>query len=208
MIRDQWANLSRLDTSLSLFDRIIRLAQWGVVAGGGYIAALLAKADPLLKELGWIYWYFVGLLASLILVWIWVGFKSAASKQASADYFSLLSAPKSLVNPLQEVFSDIVIPVEDLKLPIKQLHSKKHFRRCIITGPGSVAIQGGSYVGIGFYDCGDIVALPNHTYMTGMLVLQNCTLENCQFVRVSVFADQISAKGLADIQGAKVVGLT
>jgi hypothetical protein len=112
-----------------------------------------------------------------------------------------------IVNPLEESFKDLVIPVESLRLPTVQLHENKHFKRCKFIGPASIAIIGGNYINDGFLECGDIVALPNDVYLTGMIVLKNCTVENCEFIRTTIFTDQGTAKGFLKVPGVSVKGI-
>lgn len=93
-------------------------------------------------------------------------------------------------------------------MPTLQLHENKHFKRCKFVGPAALAIQGGNYINTGFTDCGDVIAIPNNLLMTGIILLKNCTVEECQFIRTTILADQGTAKGFATIPGAQVKGLT
>ena len=117
-----------------------------------------------------------------------------------------MAIPPNTINPLLENFSDVVIPVEDLRLPLLQLHENKHFRRCKFVGPATIAIMGGNYSHCNFTECGDIIALPDDIYLTGIVVLKNCRVDNCEFIRTTLFTDQSTAKGFA-AAGAQVKGL-
>ncbi len=112
-----------------------------------------------------------------------------------------------IVNPLEESFKDLVIPVESLRLPTIQLHENKHFKRCKFIGPSAVAVMGGTYKNVGFLECGDIVALPNDVYLTGIIVLKNCTVEDSEFIRTTIFTDQHTAQGFKTIPGVRVKGI-
>lgn len=98
--------------------------------------------------------------------------------------------------------------VEDLRLPKIQLHENKHFKNCKFIGPAAIAIIGGNYVNTGFNDCGDVIALPaGNLLTTGIVALKNCTVDECEFIRTTILADQVTAKSFAGIPGASVKGL-
>ena len=202
-----WESVSVFETGMSAAEWAWRLFTLVTIGGGGTVTAFLAKADPLLKQLGPIYWVTVGLLTSLIITLIFFLFKSAILKQAQADFTAAMAIPPNSINPLQDNFVDVVIPVEDLRLPQLQLHENKHFKRCKFVGPAAIAIMGGNYVSTGFNECGDIVALPENVLLTGIVVLKNCTVESCEFIRTTVFTDQNTAKGFAAVPGAQVKGI-
>ncbi|MGH8677435.1 MAG: hypothetical protein ACREUQ_03675 [Burkholderiales bacterium] len=161
----------------------------------------------MLKTLGPIYWVGVGAVVALIISMILYLIKSSQLKQAEADLNRAMAVPRSTINPLSNSFTDSIIPMEDLRLPKVQLHENKHFKRCKFVGPAAVAILGGNYVRSSFLDCGDIVALPEDVYLTGIVVLKNCTVEDCEFIRTTIFVDQNTAKGFAAVPGATVKGM-
>ena len=200
--------------SISVFETGLSAAEWGwriftllIIGGGGTVTGFLAKADPVLKQVGPIYWIAVGLLTSLIIALIFYLFKSAILKQAESEFVTTMAVPPNSINPLQDSFSDVVIPVEDLRLPQMQLHENKHFKRCKFVGPGAIAIIGGNYLHTGFAECGDVIALPENSFLTGIVVLKNCTVDSCDFIRTSVFTDQNTAKGFSAIPGINVKGI-
>jgi len=202
-----WKSISVFETGLSAAEWGWRIATLLFIGGSGTISALVAKTDPLFKELGAIYWITVGAIISLIATFIFYLIKSAYLKQTIADYHRTMATPKNTINPLAESFRDLIIPVEDLRLPTVQLHVNKHFKRCKFVGPGTLAILGGSYFNSNFNDCGDIVALPLDTSSTGIIGLQNCTVEECEFIKVSIFVDQGTGKGFSSVGGATIKGL-
>ena len=206
---------NRLWTSISIFETGLSAAEWArrivtllFIGGSGTLTAFLAKADPVLKEFGIIYWVIIGVVTSLIVALIFYFNKSSNLKQSEADLNRMLSVPRSTINPLSETFKDLIIPVEDLRLPRIQLHENKHFRRCKFVGPASIGIIGGTYRSDSFHDCGDIIALPENVNLTGIIVLKNCTVEECEFIRTTIFTDQKTAKGFASVPGATVKGIT
>jgi len=110
------------------------------------------------------------------------------------------------VNPLAESFTDQVIYLPDLYLPRKQLHSNKQFKRCKIVGPGAIAMLGGAYISTGFLEIGSPIVLPDNTLLTGVLVLENCTVENCEFVGITLLVNKAAGEAFKKM-GAPVVGL-
>lgn len=201
-----WSGVDRVQSSLSMADWIWRIFSVFSVGGSAVVAGALAKIDPLLSQLGWIYWLFIALLAGLVVSIILLLFKVALSKSALSKYYESLAVPRSQINPMLDHFNDLIIPVEDLRLPIQQLHSRKFFRRCKFVGPATLMISGGSYTGNGFADIGDIIALPDNTTLVGVVSLDDCVVDSCEFVRVTILADQMTASAFARM-GASVKGL-
>lgn len=112
-----------------------------------------------------------------------------------------------IVNPLEESFKDLIIPVESLRLPLTQLQENKHFRRCKFVGPGTIAFLGSTFRNTGFLDCGDILPVPEGTYLTGVVALKNCTVEDCEFIRVTLLLSEKDADYMAQqVPGAHVAG--
>lgn len=202
-----WNLISVFETSLSAAEWTWRIVAFLFIGASGAVTAFIAKADPVLKELGPIYWIGAGAIVGLIISLILYLIKSSQLKQTEADLNRSMAVPRSTINPLLNSFADSIIPVEDLRLPKVQLHENKHFKRCKFVGPAAVAIMGGTYVNSGFLDCGDIIALPDNVTLTGIVVLKNCTVEDCEFIRISIFVDQNTAKGFAAVPGAQVKGM-
>jgi hypothetical protein len=206
--RNFWNAISVFETGLSAAEWIWRIATFLFIGGSGAATAFLAKADPLLKQLGPIYWVYVGLVTSFVVAVIFYLIKSAILKQAQADFNRAMAMPRTSINPLLDSFNDAIISVEDLKLPFSQLHENKHFKRCQFVGPAAIAIIGGAYVNTDFKECGDVIALPENVLLAGIVVLRNCTVEECQFIRTTILTDQNTAKGFASVPGAQVKGLS
>lgn len=203
-----WNSVSIFETGLSAAEWIWRIMTLLVIGGSGTITAIMAKADPILKELGPIYWVLVGVITSLLISGIFYFIKSANLKQAQSDFNRAMAIPRNHINPLNVSFKDSIIPVEELRLPILQLHENKHFKRCKFVGPAAIAILGGTYNNSKFTECGNIIALPDNVYLTGIIILKNCIVEECEFIRTTIFTDQNTAKGFASVPGAEVKGLT
>ncbi|HFL2185797.1 TPA: hypothetical protein ACG3DQ_000776 [Pseudomonas putida] len=201
-----WRGLEKVQSSLSMAEWAWRLFSVISIGGSTVVAGLLAKIDPVLGKLGWLYWFFIALIAGCMVALMLLTIKAAVLRQAMAEYYERLSVPKSQVNPMLETFTDAIIPVEDLRLPTTQIHSQKHFRRCKFVGPATIAISGGSYSNTGFTEIGDVIALPPDSLLVGVTLLQNCVVESCEFIRVTIIADQVTARGFSNM-GAPVKGL-
>jgi len=67
-----------------------------------------------------------------------------------------------------------------------QAHIRKHFKRCKIVGPGVLGIIGG-----------DFPALPDKTSIKGVVVLQECSIESCEFHRVTLLMDSVTGNAFA-----------
>ena len=118
-------------------------------SGSGTAGALLARADPFFKSLGPVYWLGVGLGTALAAALVLFFVKSANHKQSLADLNVALATPRNTINPLAHTFTDLIIAVEDLRLPTSQIHENKLFKRCKFVGPAAIAILGGTYVNCG-----------------------------------------------------------
>lgn len=202
-----WNLISVFETGLSAAEWAWRIVAFLFIGASGTVTALIAKTDPVLKTLGPIYWIGVGAILALIISIVLYLIKSSQLKQTEADLNRAMAVPRSTINPLSNSFTDSIIPIEDLRLPNVQLHEYKHFKRCKFVGPAAVAFLGGTYVDSGFLDCGDIIALPDDVSLTGIVVLKNCTVEGCEFIRTTIFVDQNTARGFAAVPGARVKGM-
>lgn len=178
------------DSHLSVADWIWRLFTILLVAGGGTIAGLEAKASTLFGSAGVVAWIGVGLTASLLISICFALIRYSGVKGAEKQYIQAMALRGGGINPLEDTFSDAVIHIHDLFLPGKQLHSGKHFKRCIFVGPGSIAIAGGSYTNTEFVDTGDMIPIPLKTILHGVVVLERCTVDQCKFIGVMMLAPQ------------------
>ena len=203
---DFWNRFSRIDLSLSIMDRFWKLFMWLFVGGGGLLTAFLAKADPIFKDLGPLYWVLVGVVTSVLIAFAFNLVRSATLKKEMANYYTAISTPKSSINPLADIFSDLVISIEDLRVPGAQVHRNKLFKRCKFVGPATLSISGGNVEGVGFNSCGYMVAVQDGTILTGVVLLADCNIQNCEFFNVTILADQNTARAFKE-NGWEVSGL-
>jgi hypothetical protein len=200
--------------SINIFNTGMSFADWAwklltifIIGSGGTAGGILASDAPLFKELGMLSWFLIALLCAILIALIFYLIKSAEIKSAQAEYTRIVSQPKSHVNPLLDSFKDLIIPVEELRVPGVQVHENKHFKRCTFVGPAALALMGGNFIRTNFYETGDIIPLPNQTYITGIIVLKNCTVEDCRFYRTTLMVSEEQAQGMVQaVPGLKVAG--
>lgn len=196
-----------------IFESNLSAAEWAwrtvtlvVVAGGGTTAGLLARGTEFFVAAGPLGWIAVALLTASAIALIFFLVKLGNRQSAEAAYLRALAQPRSGVNPLAESFVDQIIYLPDLYLPRKQLHSNKQFKRCKLVGPGAVALLGGTYIHTGFIEAGSPIVLPENTMVTGVLVLENCTVEYCEFIGVTLLVNKAAGEAFKKM-GAPVVGM-
>lgn len=175
-----------------------------IVAAGGTTAAVLATGVQAFKEVGYLAWFGVGLVAALLTALTVFLVRSAQRAAAEATLANALATNRTGINPLHASFSDEVIYLADLHLPGKQVHEHKQFRRCKFVGPGAIALMGGTFVNSNFNDIGHILTVPDNTYVTGITVLLNCTVEDCEFFRTTILVPRSQAEHLKKIPGVQV----
>lgn len=199
-----WAGL--FESNLSAAEWAWRIITLVVVAGGGTTAGLLAQGTQLFEGLGAIGWLGIGLITALVLATIFMLVNMGRRQSAEANYMLALSQVRSKINPLADSFSGQVIYLPDLYLPRRQVHSNKQFKRCTIVGPGAIALLGGSYIHTGFIEAGSLIVLPEKTMLTGVLVLENCTVEHCEFIGITLLLSKQAGEAFLAM-GAPVVGM-
>jgi hypothetical protein len=201
------SSISIFSNGMSTADWIWKLITILLIGGSGTTTALLAADAPFFKNFGMLGWVIVGLVCSTIVTLIFYLIKSAESKSAHAEYTRSVSQPKNHINPLQDSFKDQIIPIEELRVPGVQVHENKHFKGCSFVGPAAIALIGGNYVNTNFNETGDLIPLPHNTFLTGIIVLKNCTVENCNFYRTTLMVNANQAEQMAAaVQGLKVAG--
>ncbi|NOY48335.1 MAG: hypothetical protein GXO84_09120 [Chlorobi bacterium] len=194
-------------TGMSAADWLWKLITIFIIGGSGAATGFLASDLPFFNELGIIAWIAIGLIASISISLIFYLIKSAQGQTAYAEYTRALSQIKSHINPLQDSFKDLIIPIEDLRIPGILLHENKHFKRCSFVGPGAIALMGGTYIYTNFYETGDIIPIPDNTMLTGIVILKNCTIEECKFYRTTLMIDEKNSKTVASsVPGMTVAG--
>jgi hypothetical protein len=193
------------ETNLSAAEWVWRLVTLGVIAAGGTTAGVLAETSEVFKQLGPLAWIAVGLVVAMAMAAIFYLVRTATLRAAQAAHLQAMAARPGSINPLLHSFTDLVIPIEDLRLPGAQVHSRKQFKRCHFVGPGVLALQGGDVADSDLHNIGDIVLLPHGTLLTGVLVLDQCLIEQCHFHRTTLLVSPNQIDELRRI-GATIAG--
>lgn len=200
----QWTGL--FESNLSAAEWAWRLVTLAVVAGGGTTAGLLARGTELFRSAGPIGWFAIGTVSAVLVATIFLLVNFGRRQSAEAAYMQALAQPRGKINPLAESFSDQVIYLPDLYLPRRQVHSNKQFKRCKLVGPGAIAMLGGTYISTSFNEAGSPIVLPDNTLLTGVLVLENCTVEHCEFIGITLLVNKPAGEAFKKM-GAPVVGM-
>lgn len=179
---------------------------------GTTVTALWAKASEHLTELGSFVWLVVAIISGLIYSFMifLINFSKQKSAEANklnieANYLASLSSPKSVINPLAEIFTDQVIYLPDLYLPRRQIHTNKVFKRCKLIGPGAIALLGGSYINSAFLETGSIILIADGSSFTGVLLLEKCSFENCEIIGITILTNHSAALEFKKM-GAHIAG--
>ncbi len=200
----EWTGL--FESNLSAAEWAWRLVTLAVIAGGGTTAGLLARGTELFVAAGPLAWFGIGVLCSVLIALVFFLVKLGNKQSSEADYLRALSQRKSQINPLSESFTDQIIHLPDLYLPRRQVHSNKQFKRCKLVGPGAVALLGGAYIRTAFLEAGSPIVLQENTMLTGILVLDNCTVEECEFIGITLLINKQAGEAFKKM-GAHVVGM-
>lgn len=205
--------MSKLFKWTGLFESNLSAAEWAwrvitiaITAVGGTTTAFLAKGTALFESSGPLAWFAIGLLSALLIALVFFLVQLGSKQTAEASYLRSLSMPKSQINPMAESFTDLVIHLPDLYLPGRQVQSHKQFKRCKLVGPGAIAIFDGTYVENSFIESGSVIVLPHGTKLAGALIFENCTVEACEFLGITLLASNAVDKAFQEM-GAEVVGM-
>lgn len=191
------------DRGLTWADWLWRLVTFLIVIFGGTTAALLAKASELFRNSSPLIWFFIGIITAFVLTLTFYLFNLSRKQAASAKYLNSLSTPSSNINPLLAIFEDKVIKLSDLELPLNAAHEQKVFKRCKIIGPGTLAILGSTLNEGGFIECGDVIAVPPGIHLPGVMVLKNCTLNQCHLINMTI----VTINNQSEINNFTILGM-
>ena len=206
---------SKLFDSMNIFATSMSAADWAwkiatvfIIGGSGTATGFFASKSPYYQQFGMLSRIFIGLIGALSVSVILYLVRSAQNQMAMAEYTLSVSQPKSRVNPLLDSFQNLIIPIEELRVPGVQVHENKHFKRCEFVGPAAIALVGCRMINSGFIECGDVIPLPDNTMLTGIIVLKDCTIEGSKFHRTTLMVSERDAKQMAhSVPGVKVAGL-
>jgi hypothetical protein len=182
-----------LRLSVTTAGAVWKVVTFLIILAGGTTAGVLAAGTQLFKSFGPLASFAAALLAALVTALILFLVRKSQNAAAQANLATALASRPSEVNPLLKTFEDAIIPIHALRLPGAPVHRYKHFRRCKFVGPGAMALFGGTFVQSKFQECGDLLTLPD-AMITGLTVLQDCTVEDCEFYQITLFFPRNAAE--------------
>lgn len=177
-------------------DQSRKLAEFLLVLAGSATAALLAMSYGPVEKFSLVAGVAVGLLAALVLAVI-AYLSRAASSRAAAEALARDKLGETAIHPLVDCDVDTIVTMENLRLPTRQFHSRKHFKRCRFEGPGGIVLVGGTYEHCRFAEGTRFVPVEPGRLMSRFGVLQDCRVEHCEFHRVTIFCSQALADALS-----------
>lgn len=206
------STLKEFDSMYSIVEKFYHLAILFIIFGFGSVSGFLASVTPILKGFGYFGVFVSFLLSIFIIILILYFYNCSILSREQSKYFSLLSTTKVEINPLSEGFTDEIIHLEDLRLPLSESQKNKTFRRCRLVGPLTIGILGGHYESCHFVQSGSIIALSSKVdgpvQLPGVLLFENCSFYECVFVHVTIITTQDIARVFKKTTpGVHVVGL-
>jgi hypothetical protein len=175
-----------------------------IILAGSTTAAFIAYGNTLIIKYGLSVWLGFTLITALLIAVIFYFINKARQASAEARLYNKLALEPSAINPLLNNFENKIIRMHSLTLPSKQLHKHKLFRNCKFVGPGVVAIVGSNITNCNFNEIGDILVLPDPFNSTGITVFENCTLDGCEFIKVTIMLPKQSAAQMSQLPGVSV----
>ena len=193
-----WKDFARrvgiADGATSTADFVGRILSWLLIGGGGVVTAEAGGGAPFLDSihavlggLTYVTLFFVGAFLTLGLILLHRKAQEMVSKEEYNRKLANLNTSK--INPLATLFEDQVIAIEDLRLPVMQMHEGKIFRRCEFVGPGAICLNGGKVRHNRMYTTGSFIPISMPCQLTGFLVFQECIFENNEFHRIQFMGD-------------------
>ncbi|MFL4290724.1 hypothetical protein P9445_01425 [Enterobacter asburiae] len=205
-----WSKTKEINTAYAIGERLVKFFIFILVFSGGSLAGVLASFDPFFKEMTYFRYFLLIVIFSFLLSLVFYFINLASSSTAKKKYYNSLSTSSDNVNPLNETFNDLMINLEDLRLPMNEVHKKKRFKRCHLVGPMTIAVIGGHLSDSSLNFCDEIIALPEdgHFYLSGVIKFLECTFIECTFVQVTIMTSQGTAKEMKKMNpGQVVIGL-
>lgn len=181
------SEIKESDTWLSLGEKIVT---WGPpllgLSGTSAISAWAAKTTTWLSSLGPIAWVgagIVGGLSFLVGYRLWVASATGLQRIRLAKKFEVEKSP---INPLDDTFTRLRIPLSAFEKPIPEAIQNKTFVDCEIYGPGVIAFLGTSHIANnGFFYC-DLVKIRPDIFVRNVIAFNNVTMRNCKLYKITL----------------------
>lgn len=181
------SKIKESDTWLSLGEKIVT---WGPpligLSGTTVISAWAVKTTAWLSSLGPIAWVGGGILGGLSFL---VGFRlwvSSANDLQRIRLAKKFEIEKSPINPLEDTFTRLRIPLSAFEKPILETIENKTFVDCEIYGPGVIAFLGASHVANNKFFICDLVRIRADIPVRNVIAFNNVTIRNCKLYKVTL----------------------
>lgn len=212
MLKRIRSGLKEFDSSFSVAEKLYQTAQFIIISlGGTGVLGLLAWMDPYFKKIGYLAYGLVFIVCAFLFFSMLYFYKMAKLITIKERYYINLSEQKTNINPLSDSFSDLVVNLEDLRLPLNESHVNKTFRRCKLKGPMAMLIGGGVVNNNNFVKCGEFIKLPagkDRVDLTGVLAFINCTFVDCTFIETTIIVPHdVAISFQRDVRGVRFVNI-
>ncbi|MEP9266845.1 hypothetical protein [Enterobacter asburiae] len=204
-----WSKVKEINTAYAIVEKMVKLSISLLILSGGSLAWILASLDPFFKDMTYFRGFLIFVIFILLLSLVVYLINLATESSATRKYYNSLTTISSNINPLNETFEDLIINLEDLRLPLNKVHENKRFKRCHLVGPMTIAMISGSLTNSHLDVCHEIIALPEgKVILPGVIKFLNCTFIECTFVQVTIMTNPGTAKQMQDMHpNQKVIGL-
>ncbi|WP_411701611.1 hypothetical protein [Citrobacter freundii] len=204
--------LKEFDSSFSIAEKLYQTLQFLIISlGGTGVLGLLAWVDPYFKRIGYLAYGLIFLLCVTLFFAMLYLYKMARLTTTKEQYYLSLTEKKVETNPLDDIFSNQVIHLEDLRLPFNDPQTKKTFRNCKLVGPMTILIGGGTITGSSFKYCGEFITLPREcesAHLGGVLQFVDCSFHECTFMQTTIIIPYAVALPIKrDMPNAEFIGL-
>lgn len=204
--------LKEFDTTFSIAEKLYQVLQFLIITlGGTGVLGLLAWIDPYFKRVGYLAYGLTFIVCMVLFFSMLYLYKMVRLSTTKEQYYLSLIEKKVETNPLDEIYSNRVIHLEDLRLPLNEPQSKKTFRRCKLVGPMTILIGSGTISGSSFEYCGEFITLPKgceSAYLSGVLQFVDCSFHECTFIKTTIIIPYaVALPIMQDMPNAQFIGL-
>lgn len=205
-----WNKTKELNTAYAVGEKLVKFSVFLLIFSGGSLAGVLASFDPFFRGITYFRLFLIVIVFSLLFSVIFYFFNLATVNAARKKYYNSLALKSNDVNPLSETFNDLLINLEDLRLPMNEVHRNKCFKRCHLVGPMTIAVVSGNMSNSSLNYCEEIIAIPEDVFLIlpGVIKFSDCIFIECTFVQVTIITSRGSAQKLKEMNpNQKIIGL-
>ena len=192
--------ITRVESSAAFGEYVWRALQALWVIGVGGMTGWAAAASDWLNAYGPISWITAGLLGALVVcVCLALGgiFKD---RMARARVWSIMSSTPKSINPLDNIFTNQRIDLNDFHSPFYEPAIGKTFVDCELLGPCVLAFVGTSINGLTAIEC-DFVKVDENASVKTAVVFVNANIKRCKIYRATVLMGQTDVRNFESVAG-------